>query len=60
MFMIKKDKIVMNLIYNSITQNYLRYLIGKEKDCTIAYWNALEKVFSNTSHAQLFQLRWYL
>lgn len=55
-----KDNIVMSWIYSSIFQNYLKYLIGKDKDSTASYWKGLKKAFSDSSQAQMMQLRWRL
>lgn len=44
-----RDKIVLSWIYISISHNYLKYLIGKDRDYAHAYWRALEKVFFDNS-----------
>lgn len=45
----------MSWVYNLVSQNYLKYLIRKDKYIAHAYWKALEKVFSDNFQAQILQ-----
>lgn len=39
----------MNWIYSFVTQNYLKFLIEKDKDPAQSYWKAVEKFFIDNS-----------
>lgn len=43
----RKDKIVMNWIYNSVSQSHSKYLFGNKS--VLSYWTALERNFTDSS-----------
>lgn len=54
----KKAKIVMNYIYNSLSQSFLKYIF--RNTTTLGYWNVVERNFIDSSQMNAMQLRWKL
>lgn len=54
----KHDTVVKKRIYSSLLPSYVKHLVNHPT--THEYWVALQKAFTNNSHARLMQLRWQL
>lgn len=54
----KKDNVVKNWVYFSLTPQYVKHLVGKIT--TAVYWSALKKAFVDGSSVRLMQLSWKL